>query len=129
MNAKLGEDAFTFYASLPRERRSYAEVARRFGVCRGTVSRTAKQEGWIDRLNAIDQKAREQVDQEIAAQRAEINARHLKVARFLIGMGVQSLQSSTSGKPLDAAEILGFGVTLERQLTGVDTVESEIRIE
>lgn len=130
MKAKLGEDAFQLFASLPAKDRSYAEVAKRLGVCRGTVARTARREGWVTRLEAIQKKARERVDQEIEAQFAEINARHLKVARFLIGKGIDSLQGVKIAKPRDAAEIVEIGLKLEREVSGVDEAQAfQIEIE
>ena len=75
---KLPEDAFAFYVALGATR-SYETVAKHYGSHKRTVVRTADREEWMQRLAAIERKAREVTDAKLADQLAEMNDRHRKL--------------------------------------------------
>lgn len=65
------EAAFSFWAGLPRQERSYAAVAEKFGVSARTVERYARDGAWKQRLRAIEAAAARQVDDELGSRRAK----------------------------------------------------------
>jgi hypothetical protein len=65
------EDAFQVWASLPVGARTYAAVARAFGISPRTVERYAREGGWRKRLRAIEAEAARQADAQLGRRRAE----------------------------------------------------------
>jgi hypothetical protein len=65
------EAAFSFFASQPPERRSYAAVAAEFGVSVRTVEAHGRRDGWRERMRSIEQEASLQADRELARARAD----------------------------------------------------------
>ena len=59
------EDAFQVYASLPVGARTYAAVARAFGISPRTVERYARDGRWRNRLRAIETDAARQADEQL----------------------------------------------------------------
>lgn len=68
------EAAFTFYASLPPDQRSYQAVADEFGVSVRTVEKHGRQEGWKQRLAEIRARVVEETNSSLSAA----NVEHLK---------------------------------------------------
>jgi hypothetical protein len=65
------ERAFQYWASLPVDGRSYAAVAREFGISPRTVERYARDGSWRERLRRIDAEAALRADQELGRKRAQ----------------------------------------------------------
>ncbi len=65
------EAAFTFYASLPPERRSYQAVADQFVVSVRTVEKHGRQEGWKQRLAEIKARVAEETNSSLSAAHVE----------------------------------------------------------
>lgn len=65
------EAAFQFWASLPHDARSYAVVAREFGVSPRTVERYSRDGAWRQRLRAIEAEAAARADERLGRQRAK----------------------------------------------------------
>src|SRR5438093_1484894 len=63
--------AFSFYASLPPESRSYAAVAAEFGVSLRTVEAHGRRDGWRERVRAIEAEASREADRQLGRARAE----------------------------------------------------------
>jgi hypothetical protein len=61
---RIPPDAFEFYASLGPNR-SYARVAKQFGVSKRSVTKCARREEWARRLSEIEHKARAKTDQKL----------------------------------------------------------------
>jgi transposase len=62
--------AFLFYAALPLERRSYAEVAAEFGVSPRTVERHGRKERWRERARELDRQASRTAAARLVEERA-----------------------------------------------------------
>ena len=65
------EQAFTFYASLPAERRSYQAVADQFGVSVRTVEKHGRQDKWKQRLRGINAQVAAETNNSLSQSRAE----------------------------------------------------------
>jgi hypothetical protein len=63
--------AFSFYAALPAERRTYQAVATEFAVARRTVESHGRREGWRERVREIEAAAARQADEQLGRARAE----------------------------------------------------------
>ena len=65
------EVAFQFWASLPHDARSYAAVAREFGLSPRTVERYARDGAWRERLDRVRAAASAQADQRLGRDLAK----------------------------------------------------------
>jgi hypothetical protein len=65
------EAAFTVYASLPPEQRSYQAIATRYGVSTRTVETHGRRERWRARARRIDQGASAEAERRIGKARAD----------------------------------------------------------
>jgi hypothetical protein len=65
------EQAFVYYASLPRESRTYQLVADAFAVSRRTVENHGRLEHWAERIGAIEVEAAAKADGELGRAWAE----------------------------------------------------------
>ena len=61
MSGKIPSDAFEYYVSLGPGR-SYRSVAEHYEVTKRAVTKHAAREGWAERLDKIEQEAREGSD-------------------------------------------------------------------
>lgn len=116
MKPKLPPEAFAAYLELGASR-SYAAVARRFGVCRRTVASVGARERWSSRATAIDRRAFERaVRRAVRTAIAERLARHREfVANMSIPDGATAL------------DILELAVEARERLAVFD-VESAARL-
>ncbi len=84
------EEAFAFFASLPAETRSYAEVAKKFGVGIATVKRWGSTGQWRQRLNKREARiVRQAADR---AEATEVDARNRRTK--LVELGLIKLASA-----------------------------------
>jgi hypothetical protein len=112
------DDAFTYYASLPRGRRSFGKVARKFGVSDTAVRNHAGRHGWRDRVAAIDAKTDERIAAKVVRSRSE---RVADVVNFADLYAQEVLSQLRAGDlPLSAAELVHV-VKLAELLSGEAT--------
>jgi hypothetical protein len=117
MSRKLDNTAFDFYVGLGLGR-SYKQVGEHFGANKRTVVRTAIRENWQERLEAIEQKSREAIDERLATELQEMQVRHLKLLRAMgsrAAKAVAELPLNTGMEGIRAAETV---IKLERLLAG-----------
>jgi transposase len=125
---KLPPDAFDHYLSLGLAR-SYATVAKRYGVSKVTVTKRAKQEGWQKRVAEIEAKARQGADEKAAETMEAINARHLRSSRVIQAKALEALRSMSLDTAMDAVKALHMGVRQERLILGEPTDRNAVNIE
>lgn len=117
MARKIPPDAFSFYFALGPGR-SYQAVAREYGVSRQAVAKHAEREGWAARLKEMDQKTRERAEQKAMETVAEMNERHLKIAKVIQGRALEALRQMPLQKAIDAVRALGVSIDIERRVRG-----------
>lgn len=127
MNRKLSEAAFSYYVALGPER-SHLAVAKQFGVSKRTVASAAKRENWRERLADAEAKARKVSDDMAVDTLAEMNTRHLKVAKFVQSKGIEGLRSMPITNPADALRAIAIGLEKERLIRGEPTERTEAAI-
>ena len=124
----LPPDAFDYWVGLGPYRK-YADVARHYKVHERTVYQRAKVDGWRDRLDAIEEKARDKMDKKHVDTIASINERHLKSLRAVQMRAVEALQKYRIRNAMDASKALDSSIKLERLIIGEPTERSEVSIE
>jgi hypothetical protein len=90
------EDAFTYYASLPASERSYRAVADHFGVSVRTVERHGREDGWKQRLGAIEAAAAAGNDARLAETRAKRRADLLRLIDASLTTYARQLSAGTT---------------------------------
>jgi hypothetical protein len=76
------EEAFAYWYN-NGQRRTYQEVADRFGVAYNTVRKYADEHDWDGRADALDAKVREQMDKRLAALVARQRVREVEAIAAL----------------------------------------------
>jgi hypothetical protein len=128
MNRKIPLDAFEFYVAIGPTR-SYTKVAEHYAVTKRAVTAHAKRERWPERLQEAEAKAREQSQEKATEVLAEMDERHLKVARALQGKALAALRDMPLEKATDVIKALELGVKQERLIRGEPSERREMTVE
>lgn len=128
MIRKLTEEAFHHYVSLGDDR-SYRAVAEKFGVSVRAVTKYAGKARWPERLMAIEQRAREELDAKLQEELVETNQRHLKVFRFVQAKAIEVIKSTPMESVTEALRAYIATVDRERVLRGQPSDRIEHRVE
>lgn len=128
MNRLLPSDALEYYVSLGADR-SYQAVADHFGVAKITVTRTATDERWQERIRDIEQKAREKSEKRIADQMDAVRERHIASARILQAKALEALKSLPPEKAIRAASALAIGWKHELLILGEPSERTALSVE
>jgi hypothetical protein len=108
--------AKAYYLALPEERRSYAAVARRFGVSDVRVGQIAKRDGWakaVEEIQAIEEREIQRVLRRELRNRAERISRTLEVYDRVSDLALELLPLDESGE---------IDVTRIRELPSLDAL-------
>jgi hypothetical protein len=125
---KIPLEAFEFYVALGPTR-SYQKVADHYGVTKRAITRHATDERWADRLAEAEQKAREESQEKAVEVLAEMDDRHLKVAKALQGKALAALREMPLDKAGDIIKALELGVKQERLIRGEPSERREMTVE
>jgi len=126
MAGKIPSDAFEYYVSLGN-RRSYRAVSHRYGVSKRSITKFARKDNWSNRLEAIEQKAREATEVRAAESIAGLNSRHLKSIRAIQGKALAALKEMPLKSAYDAVRSIDLGIKLERSLLGIGDEPAEFQ--
>lgn len=128
MRRKLPPDAFTYYVSLGPDR-SYQAVANFYSVDKKTVVSRGKQEHWQDKLAEIERKAQEGLQQKLVSSLEEMNERHLKILRVVLGKALEALRSMPLRNAADAVRAIDVCVKHERLILGEPGDRTAVNVE
>ena len=117
MNRKLPPDAFDFYVNLGPDR-SYEKVAAHYGISKRGVTKAAHREDWSGRLTRIEAQARQATDKKLGESIEEMNERHLKVVKAVLGKGLETLKSLPLANAMDAVRAIDMALKQERVIRG-----------
>lgn len=117
MRSKLPQDAFAHYISLGPGR-SYAKVAEFFHVDKKTVVKRAKAEQWQEKVAEIEAQALRNTQQKAGNTLEEMNERHLKVLRAVLGRALEALRATPLRSAADAVRAIDMCVKHERAILG-----------
>jgi hypothetical protein len=124
MNAKLPKDAFAFYCLLG-EARSHDAVAKHFHVHKRTVTRTARREGWVKRLEDIEAETRKLTDAKLANDKHDQQMRHRKMLLAMGSRAAKAIQEFPLESGMDGIKAAETVIKLERLLAGESTERTE----
>jgi hypothetical protein len=124
---KLPPDAYSYYLSLGVGR-SHTQVAKHYGVQKGTVTERSVKEKWQDKIKAAEREAQELAEKKAQESINEMNERHLKTAQLVQRKGLEDMRSRPFATSGDAARAIFMGMEKERLIRGepsqrVDVVE------
>ena len=128
MTRKLPTDAFDVYVSLGPSR-SYATVAKQFGVTKRAVTKLAAKEGWQGRLAQLEAKARERSDTKIVETLESMNGRHLKMLQVIQGKALEALKAFPLRDAMTAVRSLDLAIRQERTIRGEPGDRTAVAIE
>ena len=128
MAKKLPSDAFDYYLSLGG-RRSYRRVAEHHGVSKTTVVNRAKKEGWQDRIETLEAKAREGMEQKTVETIEAMKTRHLKSFRVMQGKALEALGSMSLSSAMEAVRALDLSIKGECLVRGEPSERTVLSVE
>ena len=128
MARKLPTDTFSYYAGLSPER-SYQAVADHYGVSKQAVTKLAVRESWQQRLEDIERKARENVDQRASESLEVMNERHLKTLQVIQRKALETLRTMPLATAMEAVRALDMSIVKERLVRGEPSDRTEIAVE
>ncbi len=128
MARKLPTDTFSYYAGLGPER-SYQAVADHYGVSKQAVTKLAVRESWQQRLEDIERKARENVDQRAAESLEVMNERHLKTLQVIQRKALETLRTMPLATAMEAVRALDMSIVKERLVRGEPSDRTAIAVE
>lgn len=128
MRSKLPQDAFAYYASLGPSR-SYAAVATHFQVDKTTVVRRAKLEGWQDQIVNAEKTANARTQEKLASTLDEMNERHLRVLRAVLGKALETLRATPLRSASEAVRAIDMCVKHERVIVGEPSERTDVSME
>ena len=111
-------DAFDHYVGLGPSR-SYAAVARRYGVSKGAITRRAKRDDWQTRLVRIETEARDRAEEQSIESLKSVHARHLRTLRAIQGRALQAIASLPMTTAGEAARTMLAAMAQERGIYDV----------
>ncbi len=117
MNRKLPDEAFEFYVNLGPDR-SYEKVAEEYGISKRGVTKAAGRDNWVGRLAKIEAEARQATDKKLGESIEEMNERHLKVVKAVLGKGLETLKSLPLANAMDAVRTIDMALKQERVIRG-----------
>ena len=128
MRNRIPPAAFEFYASLGVDR-SYAKVAKRFGVTKRAILRCAKREDWQRRIDELDLKARDASEKRAVESIEQMNDRHLRAMKIIQAKALEALKSHSLESAMDAIRALDLASRTERVIRGQPGDRSVVSIE
>jgi hypothetical protein len=128
MTSKIPADAFDYYVS-QGEQRSYQATADHFGVSKCAVAKRAKREDWAGRLASIESNARAISDRKLTESIADMQERHLKMAKAMGARALTALRDYPIEDGMDAVRAAELVIKLERMLAGDTAKRNERSIE
>lgn len=109
--------ARAYFLALPTERRTFAEVARRFGVSDVRVSQIARRDGWVEEAQRTDERVERRAVTMLVRNRAERLARTLELYDRAGDLALELLPLDAEGR-LDVAKM--------REIPRVDQILEKI---
>lgn len=109
--------------------RSYARVAEEIGASRGAVASVASMDAWENRVSEVDRIAAARGDANLGEALAEMNARHIAIAREIQVRALEALRKFEVKDASAAVRALAEAVRIERLALGEPTQRVESTVE
>jgi hypothetical protein len=121
-------DAFAMYCGMGVVR-SYAAIAKHYGVSTRGVMFLAKRYRWAERLREIEQIAEERMREQQIQAVIEARERHLKSLKVLQGKALAGMRDQNARSLNEATRALETGIKLERLILGESTANTAVSVE
>jgi hypothetical protein len=121
-------EAFALYCGLGHVR-SYAAVAKHYGVSTRAVLFLAKGYNWAGRLREIEAVAEERMREAQVQTLIEARERHLKSLKVLQGKALAGMRDQNARSLNEATRALETGIKLERLILGESTANTAVSVE
>lgn len=128
MAGKLPPESFEHYFALGPSR-SYAAVAKKYGVTKKAVYKRALKERWQERIADIQEKARAHGDEKRVESIEAMNERHLKLMRLVQGKALEALKQYPLETALEAVRALEASIRQERLICGEPSERAAVSVE
>lgn len=128
MSGRIPDDAFSFYVS-QGVARSYQGVADHYGVSKRAVTKHAVKEQWAERLQRIEDQARERADARLVDTVEEMRSRHLKTLRAMHARVISALQKYPLNSGMEAMKAAEMVIKMERLIAGEASERTALTIE
>ena len=125
---KLPGEAFEYYVGLGPDR-SYQAVADHYGSSKRAVTDLAKRGRWQERLQKIEQEARQRSEERLVESLEQMNARHLKTLQVIQRKALETLKSMQLGTAMEAVRALDICINKERLIRGEPSDRTELSVE
>jgi hypothetical protein len=122
---KLPPDAYSYYLSLGVGR-SHTQVAKHYGVQKGTVTEHSVKEGWQEKIRAAEREAQEAAEKKAQDSIHEMNERHIKTAQFVERKALEDMRSRPFASSMDASRALFMAMEKERLARGQPTERLDV---
>jgi L-lactate utilization protein LutC len=121
-------EAFAMYCGLGHVR-SYAAVAKHYGVSTRAVLFLAKRYRWAERLREIEAVAEERMREAQVQALIEARERHLKSLKVLQGKALAGMRDQSARSLNEATRALETGIRMERLILGESTSNTQVSVE
>ncbi len=121
-------DAFCLYVGLGHVR-SYAVVAKHYGVGTRAILFLAKRYRWAERLREIEALAEERQREHTVTLCIEARERHLKALKILQGKALAGLRDNSARSVAESTKALETSIKLERLILGETTSNTNVSVE
>ena len=121
-------EAFAMYCGLGHVR-SYAAVAKQYGVSTRAVLFLAKRYNWAGRLREIEAVAEERMREAQVQALIEARERHLKSLKVLQGKALAGMRDQNARSLNEATRALETGIRMERLILGESTSNTQVSLE
>ena len=128
MNKKIPPDAFLQYYALGPQR-TYAAIAERLGVSKRAVALAAQRENWQSQIIDLERNAREKSVRQAQETLEEINERHLKVLRYILGRAVDALTQAPPPRFGEASRAVLSAIEKERAILWGESERADTSVE
>ncbi len=128
MSGRLPHDAFQLYYGLGASR-SYQEIADHCGVTKRAVTKLAAREGWQERVEELERRAREGAEKRAVETLEAMSLRHLKSLRVVQGKALEALREMPIASAMEAVRALDLAIRQERLIRGEPTDRAAVSVE
>lgn len=115
MTRKIPPDAFEQYVQMGHAR-SYRELAKELDVTARAICYRAADEGWQERLEAIEAEARAEADRRLVKELFEMRLRHMKTLKVMSARAIEAMKTHSLETAMEGARVAQMAIELERKM-------------
>ena len=98
--------------------RSYADVAKKFGVALTNVEKKGSEEKWVKSRQEMGEKALQEFEANKIYEIAQVTTKHLKIYRALMSVASRKLLDLQQARDLKTSDLKNVADTMEKAVNG-----------